>query len=496
VIPSEGDRHVPVQPSASYSLTLRCRLENRPGVLGALTSAIGEAGGNIGGIDIVNVEDRQIIRDISVAARDEIHAEQIKMRINTIVGVEVLHVSDRTFLLHLGGKIEVNGKIPVKTRDDLSMAYTPGVARVCSAIAEDADKAWALTIKRNTVAVISDGSAVLGLGNIGPLAAMPVMEGKALLFKEFAGVDAFPLCLATQNVDEIVETAIRVAPVFGGINLEDIAAPRCFEIEERLQAALDIPIFHDDQHGTAIVVQAALINALKVVKKPLAGVKIVIMGAGAAGVAVTKSLLAGGAHDIIICDSAGAIHADRGGLTGLKAWLSEHTNPTQFAGSVNAAVQGADVFIGVSVPDVLRPEDVRTMATDRIVFALANPVPEVQPEDVGEFVRVMATGRSDYPNQINNVLAFPGVFRGALDAQATCINDAMKQAAARAIADAIGEHELSEDYIIPSVFMLRSSSHSTISVSERVAQAVYSEAHETGVARRARRDDYSGQVNR
>ena len=468
-----------LQPSASYSFTVRCRLANRPGMLGRLTSAIGEEGGDIGAIDIASADEHEIVRDITVAARDEDHAKQIADRINTLPGVDVVHLSDRTFLLHLGGKIEVHGKVPVKTRDDLSMAYTPGVARVCRAIADEPQNAWNLTIKRNTVAVITDGSAVLGLGNIGPLAAMPVMEGKAMLFKEFAGVDAFPLCLATQDADEIVETAIRVAPVFGGINLEDIAAPRCFEIEQRLQEALDIPVFHDDQHGTAIVVHAALINALKVVGKSLEDVKIVIMGAGAAGVAVTRALLGSGARDVVVCDREGAILPGRRGVAGIKEWLAEHTNPERFNGSVNAALRGADVFIGVSVPDVLHPEDIRAMATDPIVFALANPRPEVQPEDVGDFVRVMATGRSDYPNQINNVLAFPGVFRGALDAEATTISDQMKLAAAQAIADSIGPAELNEDYIIPSVF--------NRAVVGRVAEAVCQAAYETGVARRERK---------
>jgi malate dehydrogenase (oxaloacetate-decarboxylating) len=334
--------------------------------------------------------------------------------------------------------------------------------------------------------VLTDGSAVLGLGNIGPLAAMPVMEGKAMLFKEFGGVDAFPICLATQDADEIVETAIRLAPVFGGINLEDIAAPKCFEIERRLQEALDIPIFHDDQHGTAIVVQAALINALKVVGKQVADVRIVIMGAGAAGVAVTRSLLTAGARNVIVCDREGAILPGRRNLGGMKDWLAEQTNPERFSGSVNAALRGADVFIGLAVPDVLRPEDVRTMAADAIVFALANPRPEVQPEAVGDFVRVMATGRSDYANQINNVLAFPGVFRGALDAQARVIDDGMKLAAAQAIAAAIGDAELNEDYIIPSIFTLSGQSGGP-SISQRVAEAVYNAAYESGVARRERK---------
>ncbi|MCC7107538.1 MAG: NAD-dependent malic enzyme [Chloroflexi bacterium] len=465
-----------ILPSASYSLTPRCQIENSPGRLGQLTTAIGEAGGDIGAIDIVSADAERLVRDITAAARDEQHGQAIVERVNQVGGVQVVHVSDRAFLLHLGGKIEVTGKIPVKTRDDLSMAYTPGVARVCLAIAGDPDKVWNLTIKRNTVAIVTDGSAVLGLGNIGPRAAMPVMEGKALLFKEFAGVDAFPLCLDTQDTDEIVETVVRVAPDFGGINLEDIAAPRCFEIEARLQELLDIPIFHDDQHGSAIVTYAALVNALKVVGKELDEVRIVMMGAGAAGIATAKTLMAAGARDLIMCDSRGTIHAGRTDLNEEKAWIAANSNLDRVVGSVNEAVRGADVFIGLSVPDVLKPDAVRTMASDAIVFALANPRPEVQPEEVSDFVRVMATGRSDYPNQINNVLAFPGVFRGALDSRASRVNEEMNHAAALAIANVIGEDELTEDYIIPSVF--------NRSVSSAVAAAVAQAAYQTGVARR------------
>ncbi len=467
-------------PSASYSFTVRCEITNVPGALGRLTTAIGEEGGDIGAVDIVSVGKGVLIRDITVAARDEAHARRIQERIAHLPGVKVINVSDRTFLLHLGGKIEVVSRVPVKTRDDLSMVYTPGVARVCLAIAADPDKAWNLTIRRNTVAVVSDGSAVLGLGNIGPLAAMPVMEGKCMLFKEFGGVDAFPLCLATQDVDEIVETVARVAPTFGGINLEDISAPRCFAVEQRLRERLDIPVFHDDQHGTAVVVLAALMNALKVVGKEPGTVKIVLLGAGAAGVACARLLLLAGEGDVVVCDRSGAIYAGRReNMNPEKAWLAEHTNPRREQGSIHHVLRGADVFIGVSGPGLVQADDVRTMAKAPIVFALSNPVPEVQPEEIRGIARVIATGRSDYPNQINNVLCFPGLFRGALDCLASQITDGMKMAAAQAIADVIGPEELNEEYIIPSVFNRQ--------VADRVAAAVRDAAYEAGVARRARK---------
>lgn len=463
--------------SPSYSITMRLRYPDRPGLLGRITSAIGDVDGMIGAIDIVSVEKNVITRDMTVAATDVEHGERIVERMRSVPGVEVAHVSDRTFLLHLGGKIEVTSKVPVKTRDDLSMAYTPGVARVCRAIHKDPDAAFALTIRRNTVAVITDGSAVLGLGNIGPRAALPVMEGKALLFKEFGGVDAFPICLDTQDVDRIVDTCMYLAPTFGGINLEDISSPRCIEIEERLSAQLDIPVFHDDQHGTAIVVMAALRNALRVVSKAPQDVRVTINGAGAAGIAIAKLLVSRGIGRIVVCDRQGAIHRGRSeNMNASKQWVADNTNQDSITGSLSDAVAGADVFVGVSAANALSAPDVQRMARDAIVFALANPDPEIAPEDAQPYVRVMATGRSDYPNQINNVLCFPGFFRGLLDVRAEKVVPEMKLAAARAIADVITEDELHPDYIIPSVFDRR--------VAQAVAAAVSQAALDTGVARR------------
>jgi malate dehydrogenase (oxaloacetate-decarboxylating) len=464
-------------PSASYSIIVRCQIENRPGMLGRLATAIGDAGGDIGAIDIVRYERGTLVRDLTINCRDDTHGQAIVAAIRAVPGVAVVNVSDRTFLLHLGGKIEVTPRVPIKTRDDLSMAYTPGVARVCRAIAADPSAAFALTIKRNTVAVVTDGTAILGLGNLGPLAALPVMEGKALLFKEFGGVDAFPICLDTTDSDAIVETVVRLAPAFGGINLEDIAAPRCFEIEDRLRERLDIPVFHDDQHGTAVVVLAALLNACRVVGKPLESLRAVIMGTGAAGVAILRILLASGMTEIIACDRAGALYRGReANMNAVKEWVAAHTNPRGIRGSLADVIAGADLFIGVSGPDLLTADDVRRMAPDPIVFALANPDPEIAPEAVAGLVRVMATGRSDYPNQINNVLCFPGMFRGALDVQAREINEPMKLAAARALAAVVTDEERSEEYIIPSVFNRR--------VVEAVAGAVAEAAVATGVARR------------
>ncbi|HZT06996.1 MAG TPA: malic enzyme-like NAD(P)-binding protein [Chloroflexota bacterium] len=469
-----------VQTSPSYSITIRCALENRPGMLGRLTTAIGEEGGNIGAIDIAGSGPATLIRDITVNARDEAHADAIAARVNRIEGVKVVNVSDRTFLLHLGGKIEVTGKSPLKTRDDLSMAYTPGVARVSMAIARDPSKAWNLTIKRHTVAVVSDGSAVLGLGNIGPYGAMPVMEGKCMLFKEFGGLDAFPICLDTQDPEEIIETVARIAPAFGGVNLEDIAAPRCFVVEDALRERVDIPVFHDDQHGTAIVVLAALKNALKIVEKPIEDIRIIMLGAGAAGVACTRILLASGARDIILCDREGAIYRGRtAGMNPFKEQIATETNPSQLRGDANSLLAGADVLIGLSGPGLIKPESVKEMNADAIVFAMANPTPEVMPETIQDYARIIATGRSDYPNQINNVLAFPGVMRGALDCQARTVNEAMKLAAAEAIASVVTAEELNEDYIIPSVFNKR--------VATDVAEAVRNAAYASGVARRERR---------
>jgi malate dehydrogenase (oxaloacetate-decarboxylating) len=466
-------------PSASYSLTIRCRIPQTPGSFARVADAIGEEGGMLGAIDLARVDEDSVVRDVTVATIDATHGAAIVEAVRALPGIEVLSVSDRTFLLHRGGKIEVAPKVQIKSRDDLSMAYTPGVARVCMAIHDDPSAAWNLTVKGNTVAVVTDGTAVLGLGDIGPEAAMPVMEGKAMLFKEFGGVDAWPICLDTKDVDEIVAIVKAIAPGFGGINLEDIAAPRCFEIERRLQAELDIPVFHDDQHGTAVVVLAALINALKLVGKDAADVRVVMVGVGAAGIAVADMLAAHGVRDLIGCDRKGAVYAGREGLDAVRREFAERSNPRRFAGTIAEALAGADVAIGLSGPGTIPADAVRTMADRAIVFALANPTPEVQPEDVRDDVAVMATGRSDYPNQINNVLAFPGIFRGALDVRARTVNEEMKLAAAEAIASVIGEGELHADYIIPSVFNRR--------VTDAVAAAVSEAAVATGVARRGSR---------
>jgi len=464
-------------PSASYSLTLRVRLSSRAGSLGELTIAIGRAGGDIGAIDIVTVGNNYIIRDITVSGVSSAHGEQIVEAVKDVDGVELLQVSDRTFLMHLGGKIEVVSKVPLKTRADLSMAYTPGVARICDAIAKDPEKVFTLTIKKNTVAIVTDGTAVLGLGDIGPAAALPVMEGKAMLFKEFAGVDAFPICLNTKDPDEIVRTVKAISTVFGGINLEDISAPRCFQIEERLREELDIPVFHDDQHGTAVVVLAALINALKLVGKQMSDVKVVVNGVGAAGVACTKIIMAAGVKNIVGCDQTGALYRGRReNMNWMKDWYAQNTNLDEEKGTVHDVIKGADVFFGLSVPGVIDAEDVKNMAEKPIVFAMANPVPEIMPEDAAPYVAVMATGRSDYPNQINNVLSFPGIFRGALACRAARINEEMKLAASHAIAGIISDTELHPEYIVPSVFDKR--------VAEAVAHEVEAAAQQTGVARR------------
>jgi malate dehydrogenase (oxaloacetate-decarboxylating) len=471
-----------VQPSASYSFILRTETTNRPGTLGRVATAVGEEGGDIGAIDIVRATGGKMVRDLTIAARDEAHADTIVERIRALEGISVLHVTDRTFLVHLGGKIEVNSRVPVKGRDDLSMVYTPGVARICLAIRDDPARQWNLTIKRHTVAVVTDGSAVLGLGNIGPLAAQPVMEGKCIIFKAFGDLDAFPICLATQDPEEIVQTVRQLAPVFGGINLEDIAAPKCFMIEERLRGELDIPVMHDDQHGTAVVVLAALKNALRVVGKQLEEVRIVINGVGAAGTATARILTAAGARCLIACDRAGAIYAGRTeNMNDYKVRLSEMTNPHQERGRLADMLRGADVLIGLSVPGVVTESEVASMAPDPIVFAMANPIPEIQPEALTGLVRVMATGRSDYPNQINNSLAFPGIFRGALEVQATDIDETMKLAAADAIASLIAPEELSEEYIVPTMFDRR--------VAEAVAQATREAARASGVARKPRPRD-------
>ena len=470
-----------VTPSAQFSLTLRVELEQKPGTLGRLMSAIGAAGGSIGAVDTQEADQRRIVRLITVMAGGADHAREVVAAAEGVEGVNLVEAIDRTFELHRGGKIYTGLAAPLRTRDDLSMAYTPGVARVCMAINDDRSKASEYTIKKNTVAVVSDGSAVLGLGDIGPEAAMPVMEGKAMLFKEFADVDAFPICLDTNDVDEIVGTVKLLAPTFGGINLEDIASPRCFEIEDRLVKELDIPVFHDDQHGTAIVVLAALLNACRLTGKRLEDLSAVMLGAGAAGVAVSKILLNSGVASIVACDRRGAIHRGRedyedGSMNVPKTWLAENTNVDCRPGAPADVLEGADLFIGLSGPGLIEPQDLGRMGADPIVFAMANPDPEVRPEDAAPYVRVMATGRSDYPNQINNVLAFPGIFRGALDARARKISERMKIAAAQGIAGVVGDHELSEDYIVPSVF--------NRDVSAQVAAAVAREAESEGVAGR------------
>jgi malate dehydrogenase (oxaloacetate-decarboxylating) len=469
-------------PSAQYSLTLRVEIDHVPGMLGKVASAIGRAGGTIGAVDLVQVENVHTIRDITVDTGDASDWPRLTDAVNAVPGVRVLDTTDRTFMLHIGGKIEMHNKSPLKTRDDLSMAYTPGVARVCLAISEDPAKAFQFTIKRNTVAVVSDGTAVLGLGNIGPRAAMPVMEGKAMLFKEFAGVDAFPICLDTRDVDEIVAVVKAIAPGFGGINLEDISAPRCFEIEDRLKDALDIPVFHDDQHGTAIVVLAALLNALTLTGQRIDDIRVVVVGLGAAGIAVANILMSAGVRHLIGCDSHGAVHVERPDyvnetMSPVKRGLAERTNAEHRSGPPADVIEGADLLIGLSGARVIPAAALAKMNPDPIVFAMANPNPEISPEEAAPYARIIATGRSDYPNQINNVLAFPGVFRGALDVRATEITEKMKMAAARAIADIVSGDELREDYIIPSVFNRE--------VVGAVASAVADEARESGKAESA-----------
>ena len=426
-------------------------------MLGKVTAAITRAGGSIVAVDTVDAKGDRTIREITVECNSTDHRGRVISAVQAVKAAEVVEVTDRTFEVHRRGKIHTGLNLPLKSRDDLSMAYTPGVARVCTAIAENRQKAFKYTIKANTVAVVSDGTAVLGLGDIGPEAAMPVMEGKAMLFKEFADVDAFPICLATKDVDEIVETVIRIAPTFGGINLEDISSPRCFEIEQRLQEALDIPVFHDDQHGTAIVTLAALINACRLTGRRMEELDVLMVGAGAAGVAVAKILMDAGVTSIVACDRFGAIHTGRddyqaGSMNAPKRWLAEHTNTGLRDGQPREVIEGTDVFIGLSGPGIIDAQDLQKMNPDPFVFAMANPNPEVKPEEAAPYVRVMATGRSDYPNQINNVLAFPGIFRGAFDVRATAITEEMKLAAARGIASVVGDDELDEDYIVPSVF--------------------------------------------
>ncbi|MDN5726365.1 MAG: NAD-dependent malic enzyme [Propionibacteriales bacterium] len=439
-------------PSVSYSITVRLEAPAGGAAVSHLTTSVEEADGLVIALDVTASGHERLQIDVTCAARDADHADEIVAVLRALPGVVIGKVSDRTFLMHLGGKIEMMAKHPIRNRDDLSMIYTPGVARVCLAIAKNPEDARRLTVKRNSVAVITDGSAVLGLGNIGPEAAMPVMEGKAALFKRFGEIDAWPLCLDTQDVDEIVSVVKAVAPGFAGINLEDISAPRCFEIEARLREALDIPVFHDDQHGTAIVVLSALINALRVVGKELDEVRVVMSGAGAAGTAIMKLLLDAGVGYIVAADINGVVHSGRTGMDAELAWIAEHTNPDGLSGTLAEAMVGADVFIGVSAPNIITAENVASMADKSIVFALANPEPEIHPAEATRHAAVVATGRSDFPNQINNVLAFPGVFRGLLDAQSRDITSEMLVAAARALAAVVTDSELNATYITPSVF--------------------------------------------
>ena len=462
--------------NASNSIIVRLKIDNKVGMLASVNRVISEMGGVVGAIDLVGPEDGVLVRDISIFTNDPDHSDKIVESIKKTPGVEFVNFSDRTFLVHLGGKISIRNRIPVKTRDDLSMAYTPGVARICMEINQDPEDAYKLTTKGNTVAVVTDGTAVLGLGNIGPKAAMPVMEGKAMLFKEFADIDAWPICLDTTDTEEIIRIVKAIAPGFGGINLEDIAAPRCFEIEQRLREELEIPVFHDDQHGTAVVTTAALINALKVVGKNVEKIKVIVSGAGAAGIACTKMIMHLGVKNLIVCDSKGAIHSKRTNLNPSKNWLAENSNPEKESGALKEVIAGADVFLGVSAPNIIGQKDVKNMAKDPIVFAMSNPDPEISPEEASPFAAVMATGRSDYPNQINNVLCFPGIFRGALDCRSNTINEEMKLAAAHAIAGVVDDAHLNADYIIPSVF--------DTTVAKKILESVQAAAYKTGVARR------------
>jgi malate dehydrogenase (oxaloacetate-decarboxylating) len=462
-------------PTAAFSITLDCRLDNVPGTLGRLCQAIGDAGGNIGALDGFDVRGPQLRRCLVVQCRDEEHQQRVVDAVLSLAGVTLVDWWDRTFRMHESGKIRVQSVAPVNDRDDLSMAYTPGVARVCMAIHRDPALSHRYTIRKNTVAVVSNGTAVLGLGDIGPEAAMPVMEGKAMLFKEFGNVDAFPICIDARTPDEVVELVERIAPTFGGVNLEDIKAPECFEIEERLKASLDIPVFHDDQHGTAVVTLAALWNSLKITGKRIEDLSVVIAGMGAAGVAIGKILINAGVGEIVGCDRTGAVYAGRADLNPAKQWFAEHTNQQRKIGTIHDVLRGADVFVGVSGPDLITAADLRTMASGPIVFAMANPDPEIRPESADGLAAVMATGRSDYPNQINNVLAFPGIFRGALDVNAVDITEGMKLAAAVAIAESVSDEELSPTFVVPSVF--------DRSVVARVAPAVAAAAIADGVAR-------------
>ena len=445
-------------------------------MLAKITNIISEMGGNLDAIDIVRPTSDALVRDISIFTHSEDHGLKIVEALKQLENVEFIRFYDRTFLVHEGGKLSVESRLPLKSRNDLSLAYTPGVARVCMALHRNPEDTYRYTIKGNCVAVVTDGTAVLGLRKIGPKAAMPVMEGKAMLFKEFAGIDAWPICLDTQDTEEIVRIVKAMAPGLGGVNLEDIAAPRCFEIEKRLKEELDIPVFHDDQHGTAVVTTAALINALKLVGKKAESLKVVVSGAGAAGTACTKMMMLMGITNIVCCDSRGALRSGRTNLSADKQWLVDHTNPDGETGLLKDLIQGADVFVGVSQPNLLDEQDLQNMAKDPVVFAMANTDPEIIPEIAQPYVAVMATGRSDYPNQINNVLCFPGIFRGAIDSRSSIINEEMKMAAAEAIAHSIDANHLAPDYIIPSVF--------DQTVVPAVSEAVQQAAIDTGVARR------------
>jgi malate dehydrogenase (oxaloacetate-decarboxylating) len=463
-------------PSAGYTLTLRVNLQSIPGTLGRLTTAIGAAGGDLGAVDLVEHRGKIVVRDLTVKCRDEAHGKQIVAAAQRVEGVEVRSVHDRTFDIHVGGKISVVSRMPLKTRDDLSMAYTPGVGRVSRAIADDPDRVWELTIKQNSVAVLTNGTAVLGLGDIGPEAAMPVMEGKAMLFKEFADIDAYPICANARTVEEVVAVATAIAPGFGGINLEDIAAPECFMIERILRDSLDIPVFHDDQHGTAVVTLAAMLNAARVVGKRLEDMRVVFLGMGAAGIACTRLLLEVGVGDVIGADRAGIVHQDRtDNMNEEKRSIAQITNREGLRGSLADALRGADAFIGLSGPGLVQPSWLEGMSSEAIVFAMANPVPEVMPEEVPPNVAIVATGRSDYPNQINNVLVFPGFFRGLLDRRASGFTTSMEIEAARALAAICAEEELDPEYIVPSVFDRR--------VMPAIAGAVGEAATREGVAR-------------
>jgi len=464
------------QVAISFTIVMRVEMPNTAGAFAQLANAIGDAGGVVAAVDMRSVTKAAVVRDVTVNVSSDVIGNDVRRAVEAIEGVHVQSISDATFLAHIGGKIRIEPKIPVKTRQDLSIVYTPGVARVSMAIAADPHKAFTLTIKRNTVAVVTDGTAVLGLGDIGPLGALPVMEGKAMLFKQFADIDAFPICLDTKDVDEIVETIVRIAPTFGGINLEDISAPRCFEVERRLVERLDIPVMHDDQHGTAVVILAALINAARVVDKRIEDLQVVVSGSGAAGTATIKMLLDAGVRDVIPVDRAGALNRTDRYDNPHWRWLAENTNVENRKGTLSEVLAGADVFIGVSAPGILTPDDIKKMGRDPIVFAMANPTPEIMPDAAAPYVAVIATGRSDFPNQVNNLLAFPGIFRGALDVRASRISDGMLLAAARAIAAIVTDEERSAEYIIPSVFDPR--------VVDAVAKAVASAAVEEGIARR------------